>query len=72
MLPMTKSGATSRNLYTGSGILKPEVLSKVLEIVGNVVKFTIFRKNREKSRRGQTGSSSVLWPTFDLNTSRYR
>ena len=72
MLPMTKSGATSRNLYTGSGILKPEVLSKVPEIVGNVVKLTIFRKNREKSRRGQTGSSCVLWPTFDFNTSRGR
>ena len=62
----------SRNLQTGSGILKPEVLSKVPEIVGNVVKLTIFRKIREKCRRGQTGSSCVLWPTFDLNASRGR
>ena len=69
MLPRRKSGARSRNLQTRSGILKPEVLSKVLEIVGNVMKLTIFRKNREKCRRGQTGSSCVLWPTFDLNTS---
>ena len=38
----------------------------MLEIVGNVVKLTIFRKSREKSRRGQTGSSCVLWPTFGL------
>ena len=48
MLPMRKSGVTSRNLSTGSGILKPEVLSKVTEKVGNVVKLTIFRKIREK------------------------
>ena len=42
------------------------------EIVGNVVKLTIFRKIREKSRRGQTGSSCVLWPTFGVKASQGR
>ena len=53
-------------------MLKPEVLSKVPEIVGNVVKLSIFRKIRENRCRSQTGSSCVLWPTFGLKASRGR
>ena len=43
---------------------KPEVLSKILEMVRNAVKFIFIRKMREKSHRRQIGSSGVLWPTF--------
>ena len=38
----------SRNLWTGSRIQKPEVLSKMLEKVRNVVKFIVIRKMRDK------------------------
>ena len=34
------------------------------EVVRNALKFIFMRKMREKSRRRQTGSSGVLWPTF--------
>jgi len=44
MLPMRKLGATNLNLWTGSRIQKPEVLSKMPEKVRNVVKFTVIRK----------------------------
>jgi len=37
-------------------------------MVRNVVKFTAVRKMRYKKSRGQTGSTCVLWPTFDLNS----
>ena len=46
---------------------KPEVLSKILEMVRNAVKFIFIRKMRENNRRRQTGSSGVLWPAFDVN-----
>ena len=45
---MRKLGATNLNLWTGSRIQKPEVLSKMLEKVRNVVKFTVIRKVRYK------------------------
>jgi len=48
MLPMRKKGATYLNLWTGSRIQKPEVLSKMPEMVRNVVKFTVIRKMRDK------------------------
>jgi len=34
-------------------------------MVRNAVKFIFIRKMVEKSRRRQTGSSGVLWPTFE-------
>ena len=49
MLPMRKPGATNLNLWTGSGIQKPEVLSKMSEIVRNVVKFAVIQKMRDKT-----------------------
>ena len=49
MLPMRKLGATNLNLWTGSRIQKPEVLSKMSEKVRNVVKFTFIRKMRDKT-----------------------
>ena len=48
MLPIRKLGATYINLWTGSKIQKPEVLSKMPEIIRNVVKFTVIRKMRDK------------------------
>ena len=63
---MRKLVATNLNLWTGSGIQKPEVLSKMSEIVRNVVKFAVIRKMRDKKSRGHTGSNCVLWPTFVL------
>ena len=52
-LEMLSSGATNLNLWPGSTIQKPEVLSKVQEMVRNVLKLTVIRKTRVKSRRGQ-------------------
>ena len=49
MLPMRKLGATNLNLWTGSRIQKPEVVSKMPEIVRNVVKFNVIRKMRDKN-----------------------
>jgi len=45
---MRNLGAKNLNLWTGSRIQKPEVLSKMPEIVRNVVKFTVIRKMRGK------------------------
>ena len=45
---MRKLGATNLNLWTGSRIQKPEVVSKMLEIVRNV-KFNVIRKMRDKN-----------------------
>jgi len=53
-------------------IQKPEVLSKMPEMVRNAVKIIFIRKMREKSRRRQTGSSNILWPTFGQIESRCR
>ena len=78
-LSIRKPGAPNLNLWPASTIQKPEVLSKVLEIVRNAVKLIVIRKTRVKSRRGQTlsgfrqtGSSCVLWPTFGQIGSRGR
>jgi len=48
MFPIRKLGAINLNLWTGSRIQKPEVVSKVSDMARNVVKFTIIRKIREK------------------------
>ena len=69
---MRKLGATNLNLWTGSRIQKPEVLSKMPEMVQNVVKFNVIRKMRDKKSRGHTGGSCVLWPTFGLNSLKLR
>jgi len=46
------TGCTKSKSWPGSTIQKPEVLSKVPEMVRNAVKFIFIRKMREKSRRG--------------------
>ena len=48
MRSIRKSGPPNLKLWQGSTIQKPEVLSKVPEMVRNVVKLTIIRKTREK------------------------
>ena len=53
ILSIRKPGAPNLNLWPGSTIQKPEVLSKVPEMVRNVLKLTVIRKTRVKSRRGQ-------------------
>ena len=57
------TGCKKSKSWPGSTIQKPEVLSKVPEMVRNAVKFIFIRKMCAKSRR-QTGNSGVLWPTF--------
>ena len=57
ILLIRKPGVTNLNYWTGSRIQKPEVQSKVPEIVRNVGNLNIIRKPNEKSRRCQTGSS---------------
>jgi len=52
---MRKLVATNLNLWTGSGIQKPEVLSKMSEIVRNVVKFAVIRKMRDKKIADKRG-----------------
>ena len=63
-----KSGAP--NLWPESTIQKPEVRSKVPEMVGKVVKLTVIRKLSWSNLKWicKTGSSCILWPTFDVNT----
>ena len=58
------TGCAKSKSWPGSTIEKPEVHSKMPEVVRNAVKFIFIRKMREKSRCRQTGSSGVLWPTF--------
>ena len=69
MLSIRKPGAPNLNLWPESTIQKPEVRSKVPEMV----------RSREIDRNSknvvvntevdlQTGSSCVLWPTFDVYT----
>ena len=79
MLSIRKSGAPNLNLWPGSTVQKPEVLTKVPKVVQNVVKFTVIQKNacKTSSRSNmkwicKTGSSSVLWPTFGQIESRCR
>ena len=47
ILPTRKMGVTYLNLWTGSRIQKPEVLSKMPKKVRNVMKFTVIRKMRD-------------------------
>ena len=54
MLSIRKPGTPDLNLWPGCTTQKPEVLSKVPEMVRNVVKLTPIRKTRTKCRRGQT------------------
>ena len=54
MPSVRKLGAPNLNLWPGNTIKKPKVLTKVPEMVRNVVKLTVNRKTRVKSRRGQT------------------
>ena len=58
------SGCAKSKSWPGSTIEKPEVHSKMPEVVRNAVKFIFIRKMREKSRCRQTGSSGLLWPTY--------
>ena len=46
MLSIRKPGAPNLNLWPESTIQKPEVLSKVPEMVRNVVKLIVIRKTR--------------------------
>jgi len=48
ILPTRKMGVTYLNLWTGSRIQKPEVLSKMPKKVRNVMKFTVIRKMRDE------------------------
>jgi len=70
MLFIRKTGATNLNLWPESTIQKPEVLSKVPEMVQKVVKLTVIRKTSWSNLKFicKTGSSCVLWPTFGVNT----
>ena len=79
MLSIRKPSAPNLNLWPGSTVQKPEVLTKVPKVVQNVVKFTVIQKNacKTSSRSNmkwicKTGSSSVLWPTFGQIESRCR
>ena len=45
MLSITKPGAPNLNLWPESTVQKPEVLSKVPEMVQKVVKLTLIQKN---------------------------
>jgi len=70
MLSIRKPGAPNLNLWPESTIQKPEVLSKVLEMVQKVAKLTVIRKTSWSNLKCicKTRSSCVLWPTFDVNT----
>ena len=70
MLSIRKRGAPNLNLWSESTIQKPEVLSKVPEMVRKVVKLSVIRKTLWSNLKWicKTGSSCVLWPTFDVNT----
>ena len=48
MLSIRKLGALNLNLWTGSTVQKPELLSKVPDMVRNVVKLIVIRKTRVK------------------------
>jgi len=73
MLPMRELGATNLKLWTGNRIQKPEVHSKMLETVRNVVRFTVIRKMRDKKVvLVKKPEVVVLWPTFDLNSLKLR
>ena len=54
MLSIRIPGAPNLNLSPGSTVQKLEVLTKVPEMVRNVVKLIVIQKTRVKSRRGQT------------------
>ena len=54
MHSIRKLGAPNLNLWQGSTIQKPEVLTKVPEMVRNVVELIVIRKTRVKISRAQT------------------
>ena len=70
MLSIRKRGAPNLNLSSESTIQRPEVLSKVHEMVRKVVKLSVIQKTLWSNLKWicKTGSSCVLWPTFDVNT----
>jgi len=70
MLSIRKTGAPNLNLWPASTTRKPEVLSKVPEMVQKVAKLTEIRKTSWSNLKWncKTGSSCILWPTFDVNT----
>ena len=74
MLSVRKLGAPNLNLWPESTIQKPEVLSKVPEMVRKVVKFIVNRNTSWSNVKWicKTGSSCVLWPTFGQIGSRGR
>jgi len=69
---MRELGATNLNLWTGSRIQKPEVVSKMPEMVRNVVKFTVIRKVLDKKVVEVKPEVVVLWPTFGLDLLKLR
>ena len=66
MLSIRKRGSPNLNLWPE----KPEVLSKVPEMARKVVKLSVIWKTLWSNLKWicKTGSSCVLWPTFDVNT----
>ena len=62
MLSIRKPGAPDLNLWPESTIQKPEILSKVPEMVRKVVKLTVIRKTSWSNLKCicKTGSSCVL------------
>ena len=65
MFSIRKPGAPNLNLWPESTIQKPEVLSKLPEMVREVVKSTVIRKTLSNLKWiCKNGSSCVLWSTF--------
>jgi len=65
-----KPGAPDLNLWPESTIQKKVVITKVPEMVRKVVKLTVIRKTSWSNLKWicKTGSSCVLWPTFDVKS----
>ena len=65
MPSIRKPGAPNLNLWHGSTIQKPEVVSKVPEMVRNVVELIVIRKTRVKNRQsGMLSQKNVSPPYF--------
>ena len=64
MLSIRTLGAQNLNLGPEVQLRNRKYIQKMSEVVRNAVKFIFIPKMREKSRRRQTVSSGVLWPTF--------
>jgi len=69
-LSIKKPGAPDLNLWPESTIQKKVVITKVPEMVRKVVKLTVIRKTSWSNLKWicKTGSSCVLWPTFDVKS----